>query len=36
MAKINLSPTSLNHVPESYTLSEWTNKQEYEATFCME
>ena len=36
MAKVNLGLTSLNHVSESYTLSECTNKPGYEGTFCMD
>ena len=36
MTKVNLGQTRLSHMPESYTLPECTNKQEYEGNFCME
>ena len=36
MAKLNLGQNRLNHVSESYILSECTNKPGYEGTFYME
>ena len=36
MTKIHLDQTRLNHVSESYTLPECTNKPGYQGIFCME